>query len=127
MDKHRTAAHLPTSCPSCQHGLSVARLKCLACGTQLEGEFALPLVMTLPAEDLGFLVEFVKASGSLKEIARRRGQSYPTVRNRLNDVIARLEESGPSALEKQRAILDAIAKGKISVAEGAKRLREVKA
>jgi len=46
----------------------------------------------LPQEEQQFVIEFVKASGSLKEIARRYGVSYPTVRNRLNELIAHIEE-----------------------------------
>jgi hypothetical protein len=44
-----------------------------------------------PAER-DFVVEFVKASGSLKDMARRLQVSYPTVRSRLDELIARIEE-----------------------------------
>lgn len=46
----------------------------------------------LRPEEQQFVIEFVRASGSLKEIARQYGVSYPTVRNRLNDLIARIEQ-----------------------------------
>lgn len=35
-------------------------------------------------------MQFVLCSGSLKDLARRYGVSYPTIRSRLNGVIARL-------------------------------------
>jgi hypothetical protein len=41
----------------------------------------------LPKEDLDFLKEFILASGSLKELAKRYEISYPTVRVRLNRLI----------------------------------------
>ena len=47
--------------------------------------------MRLSADDQRFVIDFVKCSGSLKEMAQRLGLSYPTVRNRLDDVIAQLE------------------------------------
>lgn len=48
------------------------------------------ILARLPQEEQQFVVEFIKASGSLKEIARRYGVSYPTVRNRLNELIEHL-------------------------------------
>ncbi|MFR2062807.1 MAG: DUF2089 family protein [Alistipes sp.] len=38
-----------------------------------------------------FILDFVKSSGSLKEMARKLGLSYPTVRNRLDDIIAQIQ------------------------------------
>ncbi len=42
-------------------------------------------------EDLAFLKRFVLASGSLKEVAGQYGVSYPTVRRRLDRLIAKVE------------------------------------
>lgn len=51
----------------------------------------------LEAEDWQFLRRFLVASGSLKALAEEYGISYPTVRNRLNRLIAKVraaEEPG---------------------------------
>src|SRR5262245_21229899 len=45
----------------------------------------------LDEEDLAFLKRFVLASGSLKELAQAYGISYPTVRLRLDRLIAKIE------------------------------------
>ena len=45
----------------------------------------------LEDEDLAFLKRFVLASGSLKELAEAYGISYPTVRLRLDRLIAKIE------------------------------------
>jgi len=62
------------------------------CEAHLEGRFDLHPLLQLPDDDLQFILKLsVRASGSLKE--RWRGsleQSYPTVRNRLDSVIAAL-------------------------------------
>jgi hypothetical protein len=116
---------LPIRCPSCGEKLKVARLTCGSCELQLEGSFDIPELLSLPAEDLEFIVAFVQASGSLKEMAQLRGQSYPTIRNRLNEIIAKLKATRSSAEKKRHQILDAISKGEISVKEGARRLKEV--
>jgi hypothetical protein len=45
----------------------------------------------LEEEDLAFLKRFVMASGSLKELAEAYAISYPTVRLRLDRLIAKIE------------------------------------
>lgn len=118
-------AILPSDCPSCHGPLSVTRLACESCRTQLEGSFELPALMRLSPEDLAFVIRFVGTSGSLKEMSRLYGQSYPTVRNRLNAIIAQLGEAETAVAKsaERHAILDAIAKGTMTVAAAEQRLR----
>ena len=78
---------LPTLCPSCQRVLRVVRLACDGCGAAVEGDFGLPVLTRLDAGDQTFLLNLLKSSGSLKELARTYGVSYPTVRNRLDALI----------------------------------------
>lgn len=68
----------------------MAQLACPACGTAVHGDFLLPALARLNSEDQQFALAFVLRSGSLKEMARLYGVSYPTVRNRLDELIARL-------------------------------------
>ena len=117
-------ASLPNRCPSCDAQLTIAELRCESCETQLEGNFEIPALVRLSPADLDFVLRFVKSSGSLKEMAKQAGQSYPTVRNRLSDIIAQLSDNRSSD-EKRHSILDAIAEGTLSVAEAEKKLREV--
>lgn len=44
----------------------------------------------LDREDLGFIRKFVLASGSLKEMAKLYGVTYPTVRLRLDRLIQKI-------------------------------------
>jgi hypothetical protein len=53
--------------------------------------YPLPSLVTLPQEDQEFVLQFVRSSGSLKEMAKILGVSYPTVRNRLDDIIEKLD------------------------------------
>lgn len=82
---------LPTVCPACKNQLKVKQLVCEGCETQMEGLFDLPHLVKLPVDDQEFILEFVKASGSLKEMAKLLKLSYPTVRNRLDEIIERLK------------------------------------
>jgi hypothetical protein len=52
----------------------------------------------LPEEDLAFIKRFILASGSLKELAGTYGISYPTVRLRLDRLMAKIQ-----VLEEARA------------------------
>ena len=83
--------NLPTVCPSCQAQLHVASLHCPGCLTCIDGDYLLPAFLLLPADDQRFIFDFVLCSGSLKEMAARMALSYPTVRNRLDDIINRLK------------------------------------
>lgn len=47
--------------------------------------------ISLPPEDQEFIRQFVKASGSLKALAEIYDVSYPTVRARLNQLIAKID------------------------------------
>jgi len=100
--------NLPIKCPSCNDSLKVKRLVCEACGTEIEGGFELPELARLGEEDRRFIVEFVKASGSLKDMAKLMKLSYPTIRNRLNDIIERLkslEHAGDRAGEITKGLM----------------------
>lgn len=81
---------LPTKCPSCAHDLAIKRLACPQCGTEVEGLYELPVLASLSRDDQDFVERFVVASGSLKEMARLLGVSYPTVRNRLDGIIEQI-------------------------------------
>ena len=95
---------LPAICPSCRSQLNVKSLVCEQCQTEIQGRYELPLLSRLSLDDQGFVIDFIKASGSLKEMARLLGLSYPTVRNRLDEVIGRIkaaEKTGKENKEKK--------------------------
>ncbi len=118
-------AKLVVSCPSCKGDLRVTRLACQACLTNLDGSFELPFLLRLPAEDLAFISEFVRASGSLKAMAKLEGRSYPTVRNRLDQIIGRLEDLEHGVQKRRHEILDALENGRLSSKEAEELLRRV--
>ena len=53
-------------------------------GIAIEGEFDLPPLSSLTAEEQVFVAAFVKCHGSIKQMEKLFGISYPTVKNRLN-------------------------------------------
>ncbi len=116
-------------CPVCQQPLEVTRLHCRSCDTTVDGHFALGRFYQLTPEQLAFAEVFIKCEGKINRVGEELGLSYPTVRGRLNDLIRGLgyevgeEEEPPISEEERRAVLEQLAKGKISSAEAVKRLR----
>lgn len=63
----------------------------------------------LEEEDLAFIKRFVLASGSLKEIAREYGVTYPTVRLRLDRLIQKILMGEQTAQEPYIALIKRMA------------------
>ena len=68
-------------------------MHCAHCQTSVEGDYEQPVLMRISKEDQEFITDFVLCSGSLKEMAQKMGLSYPTVRNRLDDLISTLKRN----------------------------------
>jgi len=81
---------LPCFCPSCQSHLKVKVLKCDNCQTEVSGLYDLPVLARLSPNDQQFVQQFIKCSGSLKDMAKYLNLSYPTVRNMLDDIIEKI-------------------------------------
>ena len=77
MSTSETKKRLPLRCPACEAQLKVSKLVCDQCGTEVSGLFDLPALTRLSEEEQRFMLEFVKASGSLKDMAKQMGVSYP--------------------------------------------------
>lgn len=83
---------LPVTCPSCEKPLVVSELSCPACETVISGNYSLPVLLQLSVEEQEFLFQFIRTSGSLKQMAKRLGKSYPTVRNKLDDILEKIDQ-----------------------------------
>ena len=57
----------------------------------IEGSFELPPLAKLSQEDQVFIMAFVRSRGSIKDMERIFGISYPTVKNRLNRIAENFE------------------------------------
>lgn len=79
-----------TDCPVCDNQLTITSYQCRRCGTKIEGQFEQDKFSRLSQEEKDFIELFVRKRGSIKEIEKELGISYPTVRNKLDEVIAAL-------------------------------------
>jgi len=64
---------------------------------------------SLEDEDISFIKKFLQASGSLKEIARQYGVTYPTVRLRLDKLIQKIQISEDISNEPYVALIKRLA------------------
>lgn len=118
----------PGICPVCGQGLSVSKLSCGHCSTKIEGEFSLCKFCQLPDEQREFIEVFIKCRGNIKDIEKELSISYPTVRNRLDNIIEalgyRVEKTGGIDIKaKKQEIIDALDSGEITAEEAANQLR----
>jgi hypothetical protein len=101
----------------------------LANGVAIEGQFDLPPLAQLSAEDQIFVAAFVRCHGSIKEMEKFFGVSYPTIKNRLNRIGALLpfaeidpqpEPEHPTA----SALLSQLERGELNADEVIRQLKE---
>ncbi len=112
-------------CPYCQQAMTVSRMTCHSCQVAVEATFPTARLANLPVEHQRFIEIFVLASGSLKEIAEQTGVSYPTVRSRLDKVIAALREEIGRTQKTKGSILDAVSAGKLSAETAAQLIKAI--
>ncbi|MET0416699.1 MAG: DUF2089 domain-containing protein [Actinoplanes sp.] len=75
------------------HGqpFTVERVRLAGSGIVIEGQFEPPQLAQLNVDDQVFVAAFVRAHGSIKEMERIFGVSYPTIKARLNRVAEQLD------------------------------------
>lgn len=115
----------PSICPVCKGELVVKKLACKSCHTTVENSFAFNIFEKLSEDQVDFVLEFIRSDGSIKDMEKALGISYPTVKNRLAEVKRALGLSGAPA-PKNAEILDMLKSGEISVDEAARMIRQKK-
>jgi hypothetical protein len=107
--------------------LVVERVRLPDTGIVVEGSFDLPPLAQLSIDDQVFVAAFVKSHGSIKEMERLFGVSYPTIKSRLNRLSTTLDSEWTvqtSAPGVDRAeILDRLERGEITAEQAAEALR----
>ena len=112
-----------SKCPVCDGELTVTRLHCDTCDTAIEGRFNNGAFAGLTPEQLDFIETFVRCEGKITRMEDEMALSYPTIRNRLQEVIRAFgyepgkEEASDISDEKRRSVLEDLDSGKISADE----------
>ena len=100
----------------------VERIRVVGSETRIEGDFSLPTLATLGAEDQVFVTAFIRSHGSIKRMEQLYGVSYPTIKNRLNRIAGQLEFVEIAVEPSDGDVIEAVERGEISVQEAIKRL-----
>ncbi|MBU3196771.1 DUF2089 domain-containing protein [Clostridium algidicarnis] len=113
-----------SKCPVCSKKLKVTKLQCSSCGTTIENEFSLSKFEYLNADQLNFVEIFLKSRGSIKEVEKELGISYPTVRAKLDEVISALGYDIPKKSSVNNTeILDMLERGEITSEQAVEMLK----
>ncbi|MBM3151201.1 MAG: DUF2089 domain-containing protein [Chloroflexi bacterium] len=116
-----------SKCPVCDGELVVTRLRCMNCDTAIEGRFANSVFPGLTPEQLDFVETFIRCEGKITRMEDEMSLSYPTIRNRLHEVIRAMgyepgkDDTPDVSEETRRSVLEDLDSGKIS-ADDAMRL-----
>ena len=92
----------------------------------VEGSFELPQLARLDASDQIFVAAFMRSHGSIKEMERVFGVSYPTVKARLNRIAARLEFVDIDPRPTQGDVIERLRAGELSAEEAIAELEGLK-
>lgn len=90
----------------------------------IEGEFSPPPLACLDLEDQVFVTAFVRCHGSIKQMEKYLGVSYPTIKNRLNRISSQLEFVEITAVARPTDVLDRLQKGEITVDQAVAELKK---
>src|SRR3954464_13291623 len=69
---------------------SIERVRLADQEIAIEGRFDVPPLARLAADDQVFVAAFIRCHGSIKQMEKFFGVSYPTIKNRLNRIGAQL-------------------------------------
>lgn len=130
-------------CPGCGGPLIITECRCPNCQLTMRGEFTPNQFSSLSQDHLTFVREFLRARGNLSELEKVLGVSYPTIRNKLDEINLTLDRSEVASSTRQgggegkplplggspeagrQEILRLVASGELTATEGVKRLRSL--
>ena len=121
-------------CPVCGRDLYIKELICDSCGTEYRGKFEICDICRLPQDQIDFIRIFIKNQGNIKGVEKDLNISYPTVKNKLAQVIRGLgfeiqieiEESEEELLKERNKVLSQLENGEITSEEALLKLNKLK-
>lgn len=121
-----------SECPICGGELIATTLECRHCDTKIQGRFITGPFAGLSAEQLEFVELFIRNEGKITRMQEELELSYPTIRNRLHEIIRALgyepgeEDTGLDEVERKQ-ILEELEQGTIDYQEAIRKLKESEA
>jgi len=106
--------------------LVVERVRLADKDIAIEGSFELPQLARLSADDQIFITAFVRSHGSIKEMERIFGVSYPTIKSRLTRIADSLEFVETNPTPSKAEILERLQQGEISAEDAIREMEALK-
>jgi hypothetical protein len=100
----------------------VDRVRLVESGIAIEGPFELPQLARLSSDDQIFITAFVRSHGSIKEMERVFGVSYPTIKSRLTRIANSLEFVETDPTPTRNEVLERLKRGEITAQEAIREL-----
>lgn len=116
-------------CPACGGPIVITEIQCANCHLKMQGEFKPGLFSTLSDDQLTFVRAFLRVRGNLSEMEKVLGVSYPTIRNKLDEINQALERAEkapdpePAPNNARNAILQKVAAGELDAAAAIEQLK----
>lgn len=107
------------------HEIVVERVRLADKDIAIEGCFDLPQLARLDLQDQIFIIAFVRSHGSIKEMERVFGVSYPTIKSRLTRIADSLEFVETNPLPSKAETLQRLQEGKITAQEAIRELEDL--
>ncbi|MGD0570604.1 MAG: DUF2089 family protein [Candidatus Sulfotelmatobacter sp.] len=106
--------------------IAVERVRLAEKDIVIEGSFELPQLARLSLEDQVFITAFVRSHGSIKEMERVFGVSYPTIKSRLTRIADSLEfvETNPNPSKSE--ILERLRRGETTPEDAIREMEALK-
>ena len=104
----------------------VERVRLVEKDIAIEGSFELPQLAKLAWEDQIFITAFVRSHGSIKEMERIFGVSYPTIKSRLTRIADNLEFVETNPTPSRAEILERLRQGEISAEDAIREMEDLK-
>jgi hypothetical protein len=100
----------------------VERVRLTAKGVAIEGQFEPPQLAQLSLNDQVFVTAFLRCHGSIKDMERTFGVSYPTIKSRLNRIAQSLDFIETDPAPPRADVIDRLRRGEISAQDAIREL-----
>jgi len=104
----------------------VERVRLVDKGIAIEGSFELPQLARFSADDQIFITAFLRSHGSIKEMERIFGVSYPTIKSRLTRIADSLEFVETNPTPSKSEILERLRQGEITAEDAIREMEALK-
>ncbi|HKF01668.1 MAG TPA: DUF2089 family protein [Candidatus Sulfotelmatobacter sp.] len=104
----------------------VERVRFVEKDIAIEGRFELPQLARLAMDEQIFITAFVRSHGSIKEMERIFGVSYPTIKSRLTRIANGLQFVETNPTPSKAEILARLQQGEISAEDAIREMEELK-